>query len=95
MGGEGYRESVDDDGRYWGVLWFGEAGFGANEQGLGFVAVELQEVPAHPAPDVLQAGDDGGGRDEGGGFGEDVDLCVIGVLMKVDPMMTGLCVGRR
>ena len=25
---------------------------------LAFIAIELQEVPAHPAPDVLKAGDD-------------------------------------
>ena len=32
MGGEGYRESVDDDGWSWGVLGFGDDGFGADEK---------------------------------------------------------------
>ncbi len=91
MGGEGYRESVDDDGCGWGVLRFGEGGFGADEQGLGFIAVELQEVPAHPAPDVSQAGGEGGRRDGSGGFGGNVDLCVISVAVKMDPMMTEDC----
>ena len=75
MGGEGYRESVYDDGCGWGVLF--ESGFGA---------VELQEVPAHPAPDVFQAGD-GGGRDGSGGFGGDVNLSIISIAVKLDPMM--------
>ena len=34
MGGEGYRESVNDDGWSWDVLGFGDDGFGADEQGL-------------------------------------------------------------
>ena len=91
LGGEGYWESVDDDGRCWGALWFGEGGFGADYQGLGLIAVELQEVHAHPAPDVFQAGDEGGGRDGRGGFGGDVDLWVITVAVKVDPMVTEDC----
>ena len=66
-------------------------GFGADEQGLGFIAIKLREVPAHPAPDVFHAGDEGGGRDGGGGFGGDVDLCVIGITVKVDPMMMEDC----
>ena len=40
------------------------------------IAVKLPEFPAHPAPDVFHAGDEGGGKDGGGGFGGDVDLCV-------------------
>jgi len=39
LGGEGCRESVDDDGWSWGVLWLGDDGFGADEQGLGFTAI--------------------------------------------------------
>ena len=30
------------------------------EQGLGIIALKLQEDPAHPALDVFHAGDDGG-----------------------------------
>ena len=37
-GGEGYRESVDDDRWSWGVLGFGDDGFGADEQGLRIIA---------------------------------------------------------
>ena len=47
---------------------------------------------AHPAPDVIKAGDEGGGRDGSGGFGGDVDLCVISVTVKMDPMVTEDCV---
>ncbi len=91
MGVEGYRESINDDGYGWVVLGFVEVGFGADEQGLGFIALELQDVPAHPALDVFQAGGEGGGRDGSSGFGGDVDLCVIGVAVKMDPMMTEDC----
>ena len=38
-GGEGYRESINDDGWSLDVLEFGDDGFGADEQGLGFIAV--------------------------------------------------------
>ena len=63
----------------------------ADEQGLGFIAVKLEEVPAHPAPDVFKAGDEGGGRDSSGGFGGDVNLSVVGVAVKMDPVMTEDC----
>ena len=46
---------------------------------------------AHPAPDVIKAGDEGGGRDDSGGFGGDVDLCVISVTVKMDPMVSEDC----
>ena len=53
--------------------------------------LNLEEVPAHPAPDVFHAGNEGGRKDGGGGFGGDVDLCVIGIAVKVDPMMMEDC----
>ena len=37
---------------------------------------------------VFKAGDEGGGRDGSGGFGGDVDLCVVGIAVKMDPMVT-------
>lgn len=91
MGREGYREAVDDDVWSWDVFCFGEGGFGADEQGLCFATIELEEIPAHPAPDVLKAGGKGGGGKSSGGFGGDIDLCIIGIAVKVDPMMTEDC----
>ena len=52
------------------------------------VTVKLQEVPAHPAPDVLKAGGEGGWGEGSGGFGGNVDLCVIGVAVKINLMVT-------
>lgn len=73
------------------MLCFGEGGFGADEQGLSFATIELQEVPAHPAPDILKTGGEGGGGKGSGGFGGDVDLCVISIAVKMDPMVTEDC----
>ena len=62
MAGEGNGVTINDEVGGRGGWSVGEGGFGANEQGFGFAAVEFQEVPAHPAPDVLEAvGERGGG----------------------------------
>ena len=91
LAGERYREAIDDDVCDYGILKFGEGGFGANDQGLSLAAIELQKVPAHPAPDVLDAGGEGGGRKGSGWFGRDIDLCVISIAMKMDTMVTEDC----
>lgn len=42
------------------VVMLGESGFRADEHDLCLVAVEFEEVHAHPALDVLKAADEGG-----------------------------------
>ena len=84
-------EAIDDDVCSYDVLCFGEGGFGANDQGLSLAAIELQKVPAHPAPDVLESGGEGGGRKGSGGFGGYTDLCIISIAMKMDTMVMEDC----
>ncbi|KAK0144925.1 Protein prune 2 [Merluccius polli] len=75
-----------------------------DEQGLGFIAVELEEVPAHPAPDDFKAGDEAGGLKAGssihvvlGGPEADVDtvastLSLALHISQKDPHGPSLCV---
>lgn len=84
LAGERYREAIDDNVFGYGDLHFGEGGFGASDQGLSLAAIELQKVPAYPGPGVLEAGGEAGGRRGGGGFGSDIDLCIISIAMKME-----------
>ena len=91
LAGERYREAIDDDVCGYGILNFGEGGCGTNDQGLSLAVSDLQKVPAHPAPYVLEAGGEGGGRKGSGGFGVDIDLCIISIAMKMDTMVMEDC----
>ena len=53
LAGERYREAIDD-----GVCGYGVGGLRANDQVLSLAAIE--KVPAHLAPDALEAGGEGG-----------------------------------
>lgn len=82
----GWRQGGVVDGEAETVCGFG-AGFGADDDQVGFVTVEFEEVGLHPGFDIGEAVGEGGVSGGGDGVGGDIELDVIGITVEMETMV--------